>query len=31
MAGDKDPLNLADTFARSIISADQFLGLLAQD
>jgi predicted nucleic acid-binding protein len=31
VTGDKDLLSLADTFARSIITAEQFLGLLAKD
>lgn len=31
VTGDKDLLSLADTFACSIITAEQFLGLLAKD
>ena len=31
VTGDKDLLSLADAFARSIITAEQFLGLLAKD
>ncbi len=31
VTGDKDLLSLTDTFARSIITAEQFLGLLAKD
>ena len=31
VTGDKDLLSLADTFARFIITAEQFLGLLAKD
>jgi len=31
VTGDKDLLSLAGTFARSIITAEQLLGLLAKD